>query len=112
MPTIFQDSAIHLIPVYLIEKLDFQTDVFISTMALSESTYIMQKTLIDINFFGAKICYLTGQINGWGCAHNFLSEHILINAIRDKYDNFICHPFHFMLNKLESYEIIAYKNYS
>lgn len=107
IPTTYQENAIHLIPVYLLENFDIKTDVFISTMALSETTETLQRLIIKKNFFDAEMSYISGQLNGWGTEHNFASHTLIVNALRNFYKNISYQPLHFVLGGLLSYEIIG-----
>jgi putative sugar O-methyltransferase len=109
-PTSLKMGAIHLIPVFLIKDLTIDADCFISTFALSESTEHLQKIIFEKKFFDASICYIAGQISGWG-ALNFLNQSILFNNLRTHYKDVVCEPFHslstnFILD-FPSYEVMA-----
>lgn len=104
----YQENAIHLIPVHLIDQLTLNADLFISTFALSESTELIQELVIKKNFFNASMLYITGQIDGWGKL-NFVSHTLLIDAIRNSYQAVECQPMHLILADRVSYEIIGTK---
>ena len=103
----FEQGAIHLIPIYLVEKLNLTTDLFVSTFALSETPLFVQNLVINKNFFNASMCYATGQLHGWG-NFNFEQHDTVFNSIRALYSYVSCQPFHHMLeSSLSSYEIVG-----
>lgn len=108
IPHTFEEKAIHLIPIHLLSQISIESDLFISTFALSEATAFLQEKIVSADFFKSKICYLTGQINGWGAAHNFCSHDFLINHMKSNYVT-NCQPLHFIFDGLLSYEIVGIK---
>lgn len=106
LPQNFEDFAIHLIPVYLIDNLDFDIDLFISTFALSEAPSLVQKKISQKKFFRASIIYLTGQLDG-GTEVKMVDHRFMIDSIRTIYREVDCHPFHNLFQALHSYEIIG-----
>lgn len=109
-PQYLEENAIHLIPVFLIEELNINTDIFVSTFALSEAPEYVQKLITQKKFFNASTCYLTGQLNGWGTNFNFAHHATIHNAIRNQYKSVECLPFHLLSNNIESYELIGTLN--
>jgi putative sugar O-methyltransferase len=105
-PTAFKKGAIHLLPSVLLEQTKISSDLFISTFALSETSEILQKAVINKNFFNSKICYISGQLSGWN-SHNFVNESRVLNGVRELYQKTHCQPFHNILNGLASYELIG-----
>lgn len=108
IPAEFEENALHLIPVHLVEELNIKTDLFISTFAISESTQYIQEMAVNKNFFDAQMVYITGQIDGWGNL-NFVSHPVLINAVKTYCTTSICQPMHLILGDRISYEIIGIK---
>ncbi len=102
----YETGAIHLIPIYLFEKLNVSIDLFISTFALSETPLFVQDLVARKNFCNAPMCYITGQLQGW---NGYFEQHnTLLENIRKSYNATTCQPFHHMLeNSLSSYEIIG-----
>ena len=100
-------GAINLVPLYLLESIAVQPDLFISTFALSESTEKMQKFIIDKNFFNAKKIYITGQMHGWkGIGFDWIVDHkLIIDAVRNRYSKALCTPFHLFNKQFLSYEL-------
>jgi hypothetical protein len=109
IPSSYQENAIHLIPIHIIEQCSIYADLFISTFALSEATELVQKMMIKNNFFNAKMVYITGQIDGWGKL-NFVPHALLINAVKNYCQHSICQPTHLIFNERVSYEILGTKN--
>lgn len=103
----YEQNAIHLIPVALIKDCSIKSDLFISTFALSEASEEAQRLIVNKNFFNARMAYITGQLEGWGSQFNFVSQDIIHSSIRKHYLKIDCQPFHFLLNGLQSYEIIG-----
>ncbi len=110
LPATFKEGAIHLVPVFLIENMALEADCFVSTFALSESTEFLQKLMLEKNFFKASLCYITGQIAGWGSL-NFVNQTTLLSAMRAIYQDVLCEPFHSLsasfIQDLPSYELLA-----
>lgn len=104
--TTLHDDGIHLIPIHNIMHLELHGDLFISNFALSEVTTYVQDMIAHKNFFNAHTCYITGQLDGW---HSYAFEHheALHNAVRTRYTNVLCQPFHLFSPAQKSYEIIA-----
>ncbi len=102
----YQEKAIHLLPIHLIKQLTINTDLFISTFALSESTQTIQRLVIKNNFFNAKMVYITGQIDGWGNL-DFVSHPIIISAVKSYCKTTQCQPMHYILGDRVSYEILG-----
>lgn len=109
IPVSYQENAIHLIPVHLIEQWTINTDLFISTFALSEAPELVQKIIIKKNFFNAHMVYITGQIDGWSNL-NFVPHALLMNAVKNYYQQCCCQPTHLIFNERVSYEIIGTKH--
>jgi hypothetical protein len=106
-----EKGAINLVPVYLIEELVLEPDLFVSTFALSEASQKMQELVIAKNFFNAKKVYITGQLNGWeGIGIDWIVDHqLIINALRSGYKKTTCIPFHLLKKDFLSYEVLASK---
>lgn len=107
IPSVFKKGAIHLIPVFMVPEIGFNADLFISTFALSESSRQTQQVIIDKQFFNARLCYITGQLHGWGDRFKFAGHHLVIEAIRNQYPSVSCQPHHVSLHVMPSYEIMA-----
>lgn len=109
VPKTFETGAIHLIPVHLIEDIDLDVDLFISTLALSETTPYLQNLVGRKKFFGADVCYIVGQLYGWGVLE-FESHDIAHALLRDCYPEVYIQPFHiFWKAGLRSYESLSKK---
>lgn len=106
MPEAFNKGAIHILPIYLLDGFDVDVDVFISTFALSETTKQLQVIIQDKNFFNSDICYISGQLDGWGGRwenHDFTHK-----MLRNCYSTVLIHPFHIFFNgNANSYDAIA-----
>ncbi len=102
---------INLVPIHLINHLKVDSDLFVSTFALSEAPNITQSLLANFNFFNAKHIYLTGQIDGWKNLKIDLftleSHELLLNQVRNKYKTVSVSPFHILSENAKSYELIA-----
>ncbi len=62
IPENFEKGVIHLVPYYLVPDLEIDNvDVFISIVALSETSKAMQNLIIAKNFFNAHMGYIMGQ---------------------------------------------------
>jgi putative sugar O-methyltransferase len=112
VPQQLQTGAIHLIPIYIADKLSLNADCFVSTFALSESPIMVQKLMLSKNFFNASICYITGQIDGWKKNKKiaFEAHQVLHDGVRSLYKQYQCQPFHSLFQPgalLPSYEIVA-----
>jgi hypothetical protein len=56
----FEPGFIHLIPLYLFDKMNIRVDAFISMFALTECPYYIQNKVIKADFFGASALYVSG----------------------------------------------------
>jgi len=109
-PESFAKGTINLIPVYLLEDIDVKADVFISTFAISETTERLQNLVFKKRFFDADVCYIVGQLNGWGKV-GFEGHSFIHSALRNSYRDVKIQPFHVFLDgDFKSYEAIAVKN--
>ena len=106
-PAVLERNAIHLVPVFFVENLSIKADAFVSTFALSEASVYTQSLIEKKEYFNASICYIVGQLDGWGKGFNFEKQDTVFNSIRKKYTRIICHPFHSLLNNVKSYEIMG-----
>lgn len=106
-----EPNAINLIPVFFIDQLQQNCDVFVSTFALSETTSFLQNLVVSNKFFDARLVYLTGQIDGWrGIGHTWMTDHtILMKGIRGLYPTSFCSLFHIFSKNMASYEMIGIK---
>jgi len=102
-----QKNGIHLIPTHIMTQLELQADVFVSNFALSEVTADVQEIVIKKRFFDARLCYITGQLDGWG-TYGFENHNGIHKNLRTYHEKVVCRPFHLLLNSLKSYEIMAY----
>ncbi|BDC34784.1 hypothetical protein Noda2021_07420 [Candidatus Dependentiae bacterium Noda2021] len=109
VPEKFEESAIHLIPVYLLPQLTLKADLFISTFALSESSAYTQEMVVAKKFFDAQYCYISGQLHGWGNEFKFVNHAPITDAVRNCYAHVQCQPHHVSLHVMPSYELIARK---
>lgn len=110
IPESYETSAIHLIPATFLDQINnLSGDLFVSTLALSETSAQAQHIVKNKKFFNAKMVYIVGQLNdSTGTLNGGFPHHDLIHsAIRTCYQKVDCHPFHFILNNLMTYEIIA-----
>ena len=83
-PEELQKGSINLIPYYLIADLTFdKPDVFISVVALSETSEAMQNIVISKKFFGADMCYVMGQKEH----PRLLDKNKIVNALDWWYDH-------------------------
>lgn len=108
-PSDIVPQAINIIPLHLMDAIPLKTDLFVSTFALSECSQELQEYVIQKKFFNASMCYITGQVDGWGHKHNFVNQSIILTAIEQLYTNVICDQFHIVFPNLKSYELIADK---
>lgn len=108
-PVLFQAQAIHLVPVYFAHQLEYKTDLFVSTFALSEAPHYTQHIIANKKFFNASCVYLTGQLNR---GTEVMMEHheFLLNNLRKLYNKVDCQPFYNLFEALPSYEIITVKS--
>lgn len=106
LPETLTPKGIHLIPVFFSEQLNLDADLFISTFALSEATEVCQNIIIEKQFYEAKVCYISGQLQGWNNL-NFVHHSHIHHAMRSLYPTVTCQPFHELLGELASYEIIG-----
>lgn len=108
-PEELEPGAIHLVPVFFIEKLSIKADIFISTFAISEASEYAQQLLIDKKFFQAPVCYITGQLNEW--KEIFEKPDLVIKSVRQLYPLTLCSPFHFPVatldRNLQSYDLLG-----
>ncbi len=110
IPNLFKEGAIHLLPVFFVEDLNVDTNLFISTFALSESTEFLQKVMLNKRFYNADYCYIVGQVNGWGPS-KFVNHCTIISGMRDIFEDISCIPFHHgLIEAVGSYEILGKKN--
>lgn len=103
-------GSIHLIPVSFIDSLDYlKCDAFISTFAISEAPEKIQKKIIQLKFFQADAIYLAGQIDGWSKLgiKDWAHHNVLVESIKNNYQQTYCVPFHIYNKKYESYELLA-----
>ncbi len=108
MPAEFVKGAIHLVPVYLMNDLDVDTDLFISTFALSEATDYTQEIVFNKSFFNAKYCYIVGQMHGWGNSFKFVHHSKMLSSVRKNFYTTWCQPYHHgLVSHQESYEILG-----
>ncbi len=105
LPEQFEKGVIHLVPIYFIDQLALNADIFISTAALSETSEVVQKKVLQKRFFNAKSTYLTGQLNRWGPQHNFEPHQFLLDGMREIYELCFCQPLHHFGGNLNCYEI-------
>ena len=105
----FDTAKIHLVPIWLLPQITGNPDLFISTFALSEAPAHVQDAVIEKKFFNARMCYITGQINGWQqLGHQWIEQHQTITqAVRRHYQQVQCQPFHIYAHEHQSYEVIA-----
>jgi putative sugar O-methyltransferase len=106
VPKAYYKDCIHLIPVNYLKDVEFATDLFVSTFALSEASDMAQDIIHHKKFFDAKLVYIVGQLNGWD-ALNFVHHTKIHSSLRSYYKHVDCHPYHLLMEKLKSYEIIA-----
>ncbi|MFZ3138518.1 MAG: putative sugar O-methyltransferase, partial [Thermodesulfovibrionales bacterium] len=104
---IYKNGVIHLIPVYLLKDVCLKTDLFVSAFALSEAPEVVQEIVSNKQFFNADLCYLTGQLLGWGPQHNWEHHHVIHTNLRNNYSMVECQPFHIFKKEQLSYEIIG-----
>lgn len=105
IPREYKEKAIHLIPVFLIENLTVNADVFISTFALSEAAEAVQNIISKKQFYNAQICYIQGQLAG--TAHTWVRSQLLCDAIRSCYKTVFCNLSHVFVLNIPAYEIVG-----
>lgn len=107
----YEKNAIYLVPVNFLEQSNFNTDIFISTFAITESSDYIQNLVMKKKFFNANLIYIVGQLNGWKeSGHAWMTDHKkLIEDIRTNYKTVNCNPFHHFQENLMSYELIGIK---
>ena len=54
-------NAVNLLPLWLVPKLDFNPDVFLSTFALSETSHAMRDACFETAFFNSERTYIVGS---------------------------------------------------
>lgn len=105
IPEQFEKGRIHLVPYYLVPKLELHNvDVFISVVALSETSEKMQNLVISKDFFGPDICYIMGQKNH----PHFLNESNIVNNVKKRYPIIEYKPYNHYYGGC--YEIMGIKN--
>lgn len=104
-PNYFKPGQIHLVPVFLINDININADIFISTAALSETPEAVQKIVVDKKFFNADSAYLTGQLNKWGTQYDFEHHKVIFDGIDSCYKLSFAQPLHHFGGSLNSYEI-------
>ncbi len=89
-PLEFEPGFIHLVPVYLLDKISINdSDVFVSTFAITESTLYSQNIVTNKNFFGSSLCYVVGLVS----SPKWVSITPLINNIKKYFSNFTIQRF-------------------
>jgi len=106
-PTEYTPGAIHLLPVFLLDhlKTEIKTDLFISTFAITETTEILQKTVINKNFFNASMCYIVGQLQGNPI--DYVHPSVIHEGVRSRFNVTHCQPSFLLLIDIPAYEIIG-----
>lgn len=108
IPGELKKGALHLVPVYFMDQIILKPDLFISTFAISEAPILIQKQVVEKNFFDAPTCYISGQLDGWD--GKFVLHNDIMNGLRSCYSSVICNPFHDMAaSEFRSYEAIAHR---
>lgn len=96
LPATFERGAIHLVPVYFVDKLKVNIDVFISAFALSECPNIIQKKVVNKEFYRSKYIYLCGLVGGLfdynGKNVKYLSDSLIINYLTNNFNSLFVHP--------------------
>ncbi len=104
------EKGIHLVPVFVMDKCKIDSDIFVSTFALTETPEYVQNVVIENKFFNSKLSYVTGQINGWqGIGHLFVDHKNVMDGLRSVYKKVKCELFHIFSENQFSFETIAIK---
>jgi hypothetical protein len=106
-PKSFEENCIHLVPVEYSERININSDLFISTFGLSEAHRDVQKVMVNKKFYNAKIIYISGQLNTWN--GRFENHTLLFNGIRNHFNDVMFNPYHIYTKSPHSYEVIAAK---
>lgn len=89
-PRGFTKGCIHLVPYYVLPDLEIKNvDVFISVVALSETSEAMQNIVIKKQFYNAPICYVMGQKKH----PRLLDEIKIVNAVKWFYPHHSYQPY-------------------
>ncbi len=84
-PSHFEPGFIHIVPVYLLNEINIKnSDVFVSTFAITESTLFSQNIVANKNFFGASLCFIVGLVS----SPKWVNTNPLIMSIKNAYTNF------------------------
>ncbi len=105
LPTDFKTGSIHLVPVFFIDNIEIDADVFVSTFGISEAPVFVQQKIAAKAFFNAQTCYLAGQLKGW--SGQFEQHNLLFGEIKNNYSWIQCQPFHADIGNLLNYELLA-----
>ncbi|HLH52263.1 MAG TPA: glycosyltransferase [Verrucomicrobiae bacterium] len=106
-PFHFAPGSVNLVPTYYLQELSLSADLFISTFALSEAPSAVQAAVVDKKFFGARLTYIAGQLQGASPADNWVDHRFLHQAVRSLYSESHCQPFHVFQNGVMLYEILG-----
>jgi putative sugar O-methyltransferase len=104
-----EHNAINLIPSVFCRNMNFSTDLFISTFAISETSKIMQATIINKKFYNAQLCYITGQLYN-ETNKQWVHHEGIQSAVKFLFTNYNCQPFHAPPKVKSTYELIASNN--
>ena len=108
LPIIITPNAINLVPVFLAHNINTDSDVFISTFGISETTQACQEMVINKKFFNANLCYLAGQMPH--IDNNYVHHSILHNAVYKNFNHVINQPAHAESSGHKLYEITGFND--
>lgn len=109
-PTSFERGCIHLIPVGLMRDTELNTDIFVSTFALTEAPQCVQDIVMRKNFFGASWCYIAGQLDDW---HTFTMSPELFDTLQQRFSvhfTNVYHRYNEEDNSSHSYEFVGMRS--
>lgn len=95
----YEKNCIHLVPINLLNKSTFKTDVFTSNFSFTDLPEFTRNLIFDKQFFNADLVYLSGEI------HSGNKE--IISNLRKNYKNVNCMPMHIFIDDRTFNEIVA-----
>ncbi len=89
-PFAIKPGCINIVPVYLLPELNMnESDAFISTFAITESTLFSQNIVSQKNFFGSHACYIVGLAS----SPKWISVSPLISTIKSTFSSVAIRPY-------------------
>lgn len=101
-----EKNCINLIPSAYCDAINISTDLFVSTFALSETSELMQNSVLQKNYYNASTCYITGQLYE-ETMQKYVHHELIQNSVRSLYENVSCGRFHAPVESECTYELIA-----